>query len=170
MQEFEAFARGAIPRLLRLAYLLTGNRQDAEDLIQDSMLKLQRSWLKMERVENTEAYARKLLTNEFLQHKRRKVLKTLNVDTEDLSDMSAFHEETEDRIDLRRALSTLPTRQRTAVVLRYYERLTVDEISGVMEIAESSVRSALSRGLDALRKHYHPIETSGYNSGGSPYV
>jgi RNA polymerase sigma-70 factor (sigma-E family) len=150
VREFEDFVRARGVRLLRLALVLTGEQHDAEDLAQEALVRMQSKWGKVASAENQDAYARRILVNLYLSGKRRACVTPVRDDFAD-SQQSDPAELVGNKDLLRRALSRLPDRQRTAVVLRYYEEVSTPEISAIMGITESSVRSALSRGLESLR-------------------
>jgi RNA polymerase sigma-70 factor (sigma-E family) len=152
MSDFDEYARVGIPRLLRLACLLTDTQQDAEDLAQDALLQIQTRWAKVSTAENRDAYARRVLINQHLSKVRKKDLPTIQYLEGRLETAQRDHADlVTHRHIVRQALLRLPVRQRTAVVLRYYEQLDTQEISALMDISESSVRSAISRGTDLLR-------------------
>ncbi|MBA2716431.1 MAG: sigma-70 family RNA polymerase sigma factor [Propionibacteriales bacterium] len=152
MGDFEAYARASSSRLLRLAVLLTDRQQDAEDLAQDALLHIQTRWATVSAAENMDAYARRVLINYHLSKIRKKDLQTIRYFEDGLEISQPDHADlVTQRHLVRRALQRLPTRQRTAVVLRYYEQLETQAISALMDISESSVRSAISRGTDSLR-------------------
>jgi RNA polymerase sigma-70 factor (sigma-E family) len=149
--EFEAFVEANGVRLLRLAFLLTGEQHDAEDLAQDALTRIQSRWIRVSSADDPVAYARRILINHYLNGKRRRVV-TVALREDPTSSQAPDPAEFVGNKDLlRRALSRLPVRQRTVLVLRYYEDATTPEISSIMGISESSVRSALSRGLENLR-------------------
>lgn len=151
---FSVFAAERIDALMALARLLTGNRSDAEDLVQDALLHAQRQWHKIEGADNSKAYMRRVLLNVYNTQQRRRrhpviPLEDRNGGSPD--ERASFESLIGEREVVRRAIAELPVRQRTAVILRYYEDLDVSEIAGVMRISQSSVRSALSRAMESIR-------------------
>lgn len=151
MGDLENFVKHEGTRLMRLAYVLTGNQHDAEDLLQETMIRLHTRWDRVSGAANMNAYSRRVLVNCHLSARRRKSLRTIPwsdayapVQTDETALVEA-------RDLLRQSLNRLPPRQRTAVVLRYYEHLETKEIGLLMGIGETSVRSAISRGLEMLR-------------------
>jgi RNA polymerase sigma-70 factor (sigma-E family) len=140
--------------LLRLAYLLEGTQCAAEDLLQDVLLRIHEHWERVAAAENTKAYVRKMVINRHLSLVRkrattRQLLASLRVwSQETLPDPT---EAVAQRDRLKRVLVGLPPRQRTAIVLRYFEDLDDVSIAEAMGITTSSVRSALARALDNLR-------------------
>lgn len=152
---FELFAQEQIARLLRTAYLLTGDQQDAEDLVQDTMVKVLTRWKQVSDTRNAQAYATRMLVNHFLSGKRRRSARNIDLAAERAGSVPDFADGLADGHALARTLKSLPERERTAVVLKYYLRLDNHEVALAMGTADSTARSTLSRGLQALRQLLH---------------
>jgi RNA polymerase sigma-70 factor (sigma-E family) len=148
---FEEFAAARLPALLRYAMLLSGDREQARDLVQDVLARALVKWGRIGAVEEPYAYVRRMVTNEFLSWRRRRRLRTVPLDEAVLAGREPVMPEREDRDDLRMLLSGLPAQQRAVLVLRYYEDLTDDEIAAVLGCRVGTVRGYASRGLAALR-------------------
>lgn len=151
---FEAFARDNTKAMVRLAYLVTGNHQDAEDLAQETLMHVARKWHLVSAARNRNAYWRRIMVNRYLSSKRRKRVDLdfrAPADLPGADGLRAIEDVIADRDELRQRLFALPERQRMAVVLRYYERLDPSEIAAWMGITESAVRSTVTRGLQNLR-------------------
>jgi RNA polymerase sigma-70 factor (sigma-E family) len=143
--------------LVRLAALLVGDRATAEDVVQDVFVKV---CARRERLTDNGvavSYFRTAVVNTCRSvHRRRSVARRFGRGTE--AALWAEPEPSaesavllaEDRRRLLRALGRLPSRQREALVLRYYQRLTEAEIAEAMGISRGTVKSTISRGLDAL--------------------
>ena len=160
---FEDFAADRYARMLRLSYVLCGNTRDAEDVTHDAMIRIRRHWSRVSRSTNPSAYANRVLINLFLSNRKRRVVGPVTS-----LDGDGIEHEVVDPISLlddvdavRAAICQLPARQRTAIVLRYYEQLDTDEISDAMGISQSSVRSAVSRGMDQLFRLLRSNEAPG---------
>jgi RNA polymerase sigma-70 factor (sigma-E family) len=139
-------------RLLRLAHQLTHDRSLAEDVVQEALVSIYRTWRRSAPdVANGEAYAKRVVVNEFLR--RRRLKSAREVVTDLVPDRAVAAEDTVvvDRDELWRALGTLPARQRTVLVLRYYEDLPDGRIAELIEAKEATVRSLAARGLASLR-------------------
>jgi RNA polymerase sigma-70 factor (sigma-E family) len=150
-EEFDAFMTASWPSLYRTAVLMTCDPHLAEDLLQNAMGKVYKSWHRVSRVEHPRSYARAVLANEVATWWRRRSSSELPVEAWPQSISSAGVEDQIVDADLmRRALSTLPARQRAVVVLRYYEDLTGAEIAAVLGISEGAVKSHAHRALRAL--------------------
>ena len=153
---FESYARTHTLAFLRTAYLLTGSRQEAEDLTQETLLRIHQSWKRVRSAQHPAAYGRKILVNLYLTEKRRRHIKTVEFTetaqhVEDESPSGArFPDAIADSDYVRQGLARLPSRQRTALVLRYYLQLSDLEIATAMSIQPSTVRSSIARALEAL--------------------
>jgi RNA polymerase sigma-70 factor (sigma-E family) len=148
--EFSAFLDDRQVPLLRLAITLCGSRSAAEDVLQDVLLRAFAQWARIGVLESPYGYVRKMLVNEHLSWRRRltRQIPRAEIEREDTPDHA---ERIAGRDELLRRVSTLPARQRTAVVLRYFEDLDDAEIARVMVCDPVAVRSYVSRGLKALR-------------------
>lgn len=151
-EEFAAYMTARQPSLLRTAYLLTGDRHSAEDLVQTSLAKLYLSWDKVQKRELLDGYVRRILVNENNSLWRRS-WKKREVTTEYLPDAPAPYVEPDDGQG--RALwdfvQTLPKKQRAAIVLRYYEELSEAETAAVLGCSVGNVKSQTSRALATMR-------------------
>jgi RNA polymerase sigma-70 factor (sigma-E family) len=148
-REYVAARNGA---LLRVAYLLTGNRQDAEDLLQTALAKVYLAWPRIQDRGAVDGYVRKVLVNTQTSFWRRRRVDEYPAD--ELPDLPTIRDATAD-CDLRdamwAALARLPRRQRAMVVLRYYEDLTEAETAEVLGVSVGAVKSSVSRAIAKLR-------------------
>ena len=146
-------------RLLRLAYQLTHDRSAAEDVVQEALTSMYRSWRRrMPEVENAEAYARRAVVNEYVR--RRRLRAAGEVVTSEVPEAEAveFEQGAVDRAALWRALGALSARQRAVLVLRFYEDLPDARIAEWLGVREATVRSLALRGLAALRQSALVVE------------
>ena len=155
-EDFRSYVAARSPALMRTAYALTGNRADAEDLLQTALAKTYLSWTRIREREAVDGYVRRVMVNTQTSWWRRR-----RVDerpTGELPEQPTGRDQTADS-DLHdalwSALAGLPKRQRAMVVLRYYEDLSEAETAAVMGVSVGTVKSATSRALARLR------ETSG---------
>ncbi len=149
---FDEYVAARGPALLRLAYTLTGNKADAEDVVQEALARALQRWTRIAAVEDVDAYVRRMVVNAHTSWWRR--FRRRESPVEAVAD-SAVPEKDRVEPDERRriwlACQALPEVQRTAVVLRYYEQLEYAEIAALTGVREGSVRSRVSRGIAALR-------------------
>ena len=128
--------------MLRLAYLMTGDRAAAEELVHDAFVSVHRNW---DRATNPGAYLRTAVVNACRSWWRRKAV--------ELHRRPAAPEHARLVADeMWDALQVLPDRQRAAIVLRFYEDLPDAEIATVLGCREATVRTSIHRGLRRLRK------------------
>jgi RNA polymerase sigma-70 factor (sigma-E family) len=149
--EFTEFVQAASPSLLRAALVLLGTREDAEDALQVTLLRTYRRWPQAR--EAPQAYARVVLVNacrERWRHRDRHP--EISQDMDDLANVVSFAEAVDRRHVLVRVLRQLPDIQREVLVCRYLLDATVAETATALDIAEGTVKSAASRGLDQLRQ------------------
>jgi RNA polymerase sigma-70 factor (sigma-E family) len=141
-------------RLLRTAYLLTGDVHAAEDLVQTALAKLYLAWDRVASAPSIDAYARKVLVNEHTSTWRR-LWRHREVVTDTSSHDVPVAGEQYDGVPaaLWDAVRALPERQRAVVVLRYYEQLSERETAEALGVTVGTVKSQASRALDTLRGH-----------------
>jgi RNA polymerase sigma-70 factor (sigma-E family) len=142
-------ARGTA--LLRMAVVLTGNRADAEDLVQAALAKTYLAWGKINDRAATDAYVRRAMVNTHISWWRHRKLEEFP--TDELPDqVVADHARDSDVAEVvRRALDRLPRRMRAAVMLRYFEDMTEPEIAAALGISLGTVKSTVSRAVARLR-------------------
>jgi RNA polymerase sigma-70 factor (sigma-E family) len=150
--DFAAYLAARQASLLRTAYLLAGNRHDAEDLTQTAFAKLYLAWDKVRDQGSIDGYVRRILVNEHNSLWRRAWKRR-----EHSQDHTAFHDAVHDEYDdgrgsaLWELVQTLPRKARAVVVLRYYEELTEAETAAALGISVGTVKSQTSRALAMLR-------------------
>lgn len=149
---FEDYAATAWPSLFRRAYLLAGNHADAEDLAQQTLIKVHGAWERVRRSDVPEAYVRRILTNTFLSSKRPRARQMEVLVGDDAPEpASPLVGGPEDRMALWPHVRALPPRQRAVIVLRYYEQLSEAEIADVLGCSRGNVKSTAHRALQNLR-------------------
>jgi RNA polymerase sigma-70 factor (sigma-E family) len=138
----------------RLAYLLTGDRQLAEDLVQDAFVKLAGRLVHLRDPGAFDAYLRRTVVNLANSHLRRKRVERTYL-SRAAAEPPVFGEapDTGRRDELWKGLQRLSIRQRTAIVLRIYEDLPEDRVADILGCRPGTVRSLVSRGLAELRVH-----------------
>jgi RNA polymerase sigma-70 factor (sigma-E family) len=152
---FGEFVAAALPGLLRFGHVLTGDPRKAEDLVQEALARTLRRW-RMVRHDNAVAYVRRVMVNTHINRWRRWEARVRLGEVPDrMADDPALRR-SEDWDQLRRALGRPPTRQRTVLVLRYFEDLPEAEIAKLMGCQPGTVKSQASRALAALRPLLRP--------------
>lgn len=149
---FASFVREHTPALLRTAYLLTGSANAAEELVQDTLVRLYPKWHLVEEAELPLAYVRRALANAFVNQQRRAARRELAyADLPERPDQRDAFGQVADRDEIWARLAVLPERQRAALVLRYWEGLSDDDTANALGCRVGTVRSLISRGLATLR-------------------
>jgi RNA polymerase sigma-70 factor (sigma-E family) len=144
---FEEF----VAALWRSAWLLTGDSQKAEDLVQTTLVKCWPRWSRIADGGAVEAYVRRAMLTTYTDWWRRRW--TGEVPTGTLPEAGSVGETSlsDDRRDLVRALATLPRGQRAVLVLRYFEDLTEAQTAEALGISVGTVKSQSARALATLR-------------------
>jgi RNA polymerase sigma-70 factor (sigma-E family) len=157
---FDAFALRASPSLLRIAFVLTGDRGHAEDLLQTTLWRTARQW-RVARL-SPEAYAHRVLVN--LSRDRRRGLRRRPVEQSGIHvgvDIVADPlERLIERDTMTRAVRRLPPRQREVVVFRFFLDLSVAETAAALGVSEGAVKSHTARALGRMRDllaQRHPV-------------
>ncbi|GIG56840.1 DNA-directed RNA polymerase sigma-70 factor [Longispora fulva] len=149
---FDEFVRTRYQALLRSAYLLTGDRHLAEDLVQDALARTYGAWRRLDSGGNAEAYTRKILYNlQVSWWRRRRVAEVLPGELSDTAVRGDHADGSALRITLHRALLRLPARMLAVVVLRYFEDRSEVETAQILDCAVGTVKSTASKALARLR-------------------
>ncbi len=150
--DFSAYMAARQPSLLRTAYLLTGERAQAEDLVQTAFAKLYLSWDRIRDRESLDGYVRRILVNEHNSLWRRPWRRSERP-SETLPDSPVVEQYDDGHgAAVWSFVQTLPPKQRAVIVLRYYEDLSEAEIATVLGISSGTVKSQASRALAGLRQ------------------
>ncbi|GIF11091.1 SigE family RNA polymerase sigma factor [Actinoplanes teichomyceticus] len=151
--DFEEFASARSPALLRYATLLSGDREEARDIVQEVLARAMLRWRRITANGEPYGYVRRMVTNEFLSLlRRRRRISFVPLTQRDLDGPHAPAAPVVDADgELWQLLGTLPRQQRAVIVLRYYEGLTDAEIAEVLDCRPSTVRGYASRALTTLR-------------------
>jgi RNA polymerase sigma-70 factor (sigma-E family) len=151
--EFAEFAAGRSAALHRAAYLMVGDEQLAQDLVQEALIKTYVAWPRLRERQNAEAYTRKVITTTAISWFRRKGWKGETVhESVPEGGIAAADNDVAQRAWLWQALLDLPARQRAAIVLRFYEDLSEAQTAEAMGCAVGTVKSQVSAGLRKLRE------------------
>jgi len=143
-------ARGSA--LSRAAYLMTGNRSQAEELVQSALVKAAVRWRRLVAGGDPEAYVRKIMVNDHISWWRRFARRERPETWAGVVAVRDQADRTAERIDLAAALAKLPARQRAVIVLRFYQDLSEVETAAAMGCAVGTVKSQTSDALAKLRR------------------
>ena len=146
-ETFEALCRRVHPRLVRSLSLYCGDPRTGEDLAQEALALACRDWPTVQRAVNPEAWVHRVGMN--LAHswfRRARVGRERTRPSE-----PASPDDPETRLTVRTAVSSLPRRQRQALVLRYFVDLSIRDTAAAMRCAEGTVRALTSQAIEALR-------------------
>lgn len=147
--DFEEFATATSGRLFRAGCVLTGDWHLAEDLVQETLGKLYRSWHRVSRVESPVAYANTVLVRTYLSHRRLR-----RASEQPIASPPELHHRDEDRalrLALLEGLATLSAKDRAVLVFRYWEDRSVEETAEALHLSAGAVRTQSHRALQRLR-------------------
>lgn len=151
---YTAYVSAKIPWLRRLAYLLCKDWHRADDLVQTAITKLYVNWRRAARMENLDGYVRTILVNTYLAEQRtswwRRVVPMQHLPEREPA-AAAETVDIETTLDTVTALAALPPRQRTAIVLRHYCDLSIEETATMLGCSTGTIKSQTARGLATLR-------------------
>ncbi|WP_018682285.1 SigE family RNA polymerase sigma factor [Actinokineospora enzanensis] len=154
-ESFEDFVRARTGVLLRYATALTCDPYQAQDIVQDVLLRAQQRWSRISGMDSPEGYVNRMVTNEFLSWNRRRARTDVLASHERMAAYSPPVADPTEAVDERDAvfagIARLPRKQRAAVVLRFYASRSFAEIADELGCAEATARSHLSRAMATLR-------------------
>ena len=157
--EFERFVDGCASGLLRTAYLVTWDLAEAEDLVQETFLRVARRWPRVRGMDQPVAYARRVLVNLAVDDAKRRSRRRSELGAADGARLDAYADGASARVlgavdaraELLGALGVLAPRQRAVLVLRYFEDLSEAQVAELLGCSLGTVKSTASRGLARLR-------------------
>jgi RNA polymerase sigma-70 factor (sigma-E family) len=153
VNEFETYVRSHGLQLCRIAFLLTGDRHLAEDVVQASLAKAAVRWERIVAAGDPTPYVRQVIVHEAIAWRRRRSNCEVPVAVVPEVPLDSSPELSLDRRDrLQHALVRVPARQRAAVVLRFYEDLSEAETARAMGCSVGTVKSQTAKGLARLRE------------------
>jgi RNA polymerase sigma factor (sigma-70 family) len=149
--DLEAFCVRVYPRLVGALRLYCGSQELASELTQDTLVRVCAHWEQVANMEHPEAWAHRVAMNLANSRFRRRAAARRAAQRDTVDRSSAFFDHPiEVRVDLERALASLPPRQRAVVVLRYHLDLTADEVGEVLKISSGAVRMLAQRARQSL--------------------
>lgn len=150
--DFEAYVREVSPGLLRFGHVLTLDRSEAEDLAQETLIRVGLAWSRVRQEGNPVGYANRTMVNLFLNRRRKRAdIPVAAVPERGREDLGIAAVDAAGA--LRDLLAGLPPRQRAAIALRYVHDMPDDEIAALLGCSPQTVRSQVSRGLATMRSH-----------------
>jgi RNA polymerase sigma-70 factor (sigma-E family) len=138
---FTDFARAYSATLFRTAYLMTGDYQRAEDLLQTTLVRVYQRWPRVETMDQPAAYARKVLVSQVVSWWRRRSSHELRLPLRDEPALRDRMDEVVEHERVWKAVLSLPPRQRAVTVLKYYEDMSEAEIAKTLDMAPGTVKS-----------------------------
>lgn len=150
--DFDAFVAARRPALVRFAYLVSGERVECDDLVQEALAGAWSRWDSLAARGTQEAYLRRSITNGAVS-RWRKLGRVVPMEQPVSEGPTVPRDDAEVAWEL---CAELPPAQRAAVVLRFYEDLSYAEIAVILECAEATARSHVHRALAALRERLIP--------------
>ena len=148
----EALYRAHAAEAQRLAYLLTGDRSLAEDLVQDAFVKVLGRFRDLRNRDAFWWYLRRTIVNLSTSHFRRRRVERAWLERQHPPAAAPLPHDLGDRERLREALMSLRPEQRAAIVLRFYEDLSLADTAEALDMPIGTVKSTVSRGLERLRE------------------
>jgi RNA polymerase sigma-70 factor (sigma-E family) len=139
------------PHALRLAYVLTGDREVAQDLLQDAFVRLAGRFVDLRDPKAFNSYLVKTIVNLANMHFRRKRIERAYVASRQPQASLGSLPDVEGYEEIKTALMKLSSRQRAAIVLRFFEDLTEAQTAELLGCATGTVKSLVHRGLQTLR-------------------
>jgi RNA polymerase sigma-70 factor (ECF subfamily) len=158
-ETFEGFCRRVSPRLVGSLTLQLQDRGVAEDVVQEAMARAWQRWTKVSTMANPDGWVYRVAFNLALSRRRRSAAErranARSIRPGGGPGNATGFADTTDRLVLADAVRALPTRQRAAVVLRFYGRLSVSETATVLGCAPGTVKALTSQGVHRLAEHLH---------------
>lgn len=159
---FDIYVKENYPSLLRAAVLLAGEPDQAEDLVQETLLKVWVRWSRISRTLNPAGYGYRTLVNVHISSRRRKWWKEIpSAELRQKPQTHARLEEVPQRMEMLDALQALPPRQRAIIVLRYFLDMTETQVATSMGCTAGTVKSQSSKAMATLRTAYIAASSGG---------
>lgn len=150
-EAFRDYVAARAEALRFTAYLLCGDWHEAEDIAQTALIKLYIAWNRIDHTGSLDSYVRRIVARTFLNERRRPWRKRERLMDEPPETVDTAPAGPEQRMLIWAALSKVPKRQRAALVLRYWEDLSLDETAEALGCSVGNVKSQCARGLRTLR-------------------
>jgi RNA polymerase sigma-70 factor (sigma-E family) len=155
--EYTEYVRSRMVQWRRTAYLMCGDWDRGDDILQRVLTELYRSWARARQADHLDALVRTMLVRRLIDERRLRWAR-VRLGTA-LPDVSRAFADPTDRITLVGALRQVPPRQRAVLVLRYFQDLSVEETARAMGCSAGTVKSQTAKGLATLRTLLTPTLT-----------
>lgn len=151
-RQYAAYVQDHVLQLRRTAYHLCGSWHAAEDLVQETLVKLYLHWGRVSGMASPDGYVRQILVRTYLETTRRSWFRRVFPAAEPPDHPAPAPADADHRMDLIAALGRLPAGQRAVLVLRYFEGLDINETARVLRRSPGTVKSQSAAGLAKLRE------------------
>lgn len=159
--EYVDYVKARLPELQRAAYLLCGDIDRAEDLVQATITAMYRHWRRVRAADNLDGYVHRMLVNRYLDERRLSWSRTLL--TSRTPDRAAPPPRSVEEADaVQAALGQLPAGQRAVLVLRFLCDLSIEDTAAALGCSSGNVKAQTARGLAALRPLLTPVGDGGF--------
>lgn len=155
--DLTVFLKAEYPKLVGILGLYCNSRAVAEDLAQESLARAWRHWKKVRRLDDPAGWLRKVALNLARSHWRR-VMTERRVRQQAVRSDHYLDPDTADKEAVRAAVAALPSRQRTALILRYYLDLPFGQVAAEMDVPEATAKSLVRRAIQRLRNEHSLIQ------------
>ncbi|MET8256694.1 SigE family RNA polymerase sigma factor [Micromonospora sp. NPDC005553] len=156
--EYTEYVRSRMAQWRRTAYLMCGDWDRGDDILQRVLTELYRSWARARQADHLDALVRTMLLRRLIDERRLRWTRVRLGSA--LPDVSRAFADPTDRITLVGALRQVPPRQRAVLVLRYFQDLSVEETARTMGCSTGTVKSQTAKGLATLRTLLTPTLTA----------
>jgi RNA polymerase sigma-70 factor (sigma-E family) len=150
--DYTTYVHARLPELRRAGYLLCGDWDRGDDVVQRTLTELYVQWSRASRADNLDAYVRTMLYRRFLDERRRPWWTRVHLSDSPPDTAAPPDPEPGLDIDLRAALMRVPPRQRAVLVLRFFHDQSVEQTAETLRCGTGTVKSQTARGLARLRQ------------------
>ena len=157
--EYVEYVRARMGQFRRAAFLMCGDWDRGDDVVQRVLTELYRKWHRLRRADSIDAVVRTMLWRRLVDERRLGWGLRVRIGAA-VPEVAAPDADPDVRLTLVAALRSVPPRQRAVLVLRYFQDLTVEETASALGCAPGTVKSQASKGLAALRRVLSPTDTT----------
>lgn len=166
-KQAQEFYVAVMPRLVAMLYVLTGSRQDAEDLAHEAFIRLLQRWRRVERYDSPEAWIRLVAARLALTRRRDLARRRTAASDDAATALAAPARDPAARLDAERLVRVLPAAQREAVVLHYLCDLSIQQTADLLGTTQSAVKNRLLRARNQLSGELAAVDHDATNSEGN---